>query len=129
MHLVDRYRGRAILRRSPGRHPGAVAPIMLHESKHTRCRRWRRFLRKRDWVGLQRKQLTISTDDLELIEGFALHAGNEELPDAGFVPLAHRMPPAVPAIEVAHDANAARVGCPDGKRNALRFLQDSWVGP
>ena len=44
--------------------------------------------------------------------------GHEQLPHPGGAELAHRVRAAVPEVEVAGDADALGVGCPDGERRA-----------
>jgi hypothetical protein len=44
---------------------------------------------------------------------------NEDFPDAGAEPLAHRVPAAVPVVEVADDGHALRIGRPHGEVHAV----------
>src|SRR3546814_13449524 len=75
----------------------------------------RLLLQEGDGIGLQRQQPAVGSDDLVLVEGAPLQAGNEQLPDADLVTLAHDVAAAVPAVDVAHHADALRVGRPDGE--------------
>src|SRR6202166_2194936 len=43
------------------------------------------------------------------------HTWDEDLPDPSFDPFSHGMAPAVPAVEITYDADALRIGGPDGK--------------
>ena len=49
-------------------------------------------------------------------------SGNEKFPDAGGTPKTHGMHPPVPMIEIAYDADAAGVGCPHRKMNAIHTV-------
>src|SRR3546814_12045853 len=79
----------------------------------------RLLLQEGDGIGLQRQQPAVGSDDLVLVKGAALQAGNEQLPDADLVTLAPDVAAAVPAVEVAHHAAALRVGRPDGEAHAF----------
>ena len=52
---------------------------------------------------------------LELVVRPLLHAGQEDFPDAAAEQLAHRVHAAVPAVEIADDADPPGVGRPDGE--------------
>src|SRR2546427_285535 len=53
------------------------------------------------------------------------HFWNEDLPNTGIAERPHRMPRAVPVVEVADDAYPFRVWSPDGKRNSFyAFMRD-----
>ena len=55
--------------------------------------------------------------------------GHEEFPDACIGPAAEDMAPPVPGVEVAHYADPAGVGGPDGEIRALHALPGGGMGP
>ena len=56
---------------------------------------------------------------LEFVVRPLRHAGDENLPDAAVHQLAHRVNAPVPAIEIADDTDALRIGRPDVKGRPL----------
>src|SRR5216684_854217 len=74
-------------------------------------------------VGLERKNVSIRTNDFEFVNGAFGQFGKENFPDAGGAARAHGMDAAVPTIEVADDADAARAGRPDGKVDAANAFE------
>ena len=68
-------------------------------------------------IGLlqQRARLRL---DLVLVDRALAQIRDEQLPDAGAAALAHRVRPAIPAVEVADHAHALGVGRPDGEDDA-----------
>ena len=57
-------------------------------------------------------------DDLVLVGAAGTDIGDEDLPDAGVLPVAHGMAPAVPVVEIADNRNPLGVGSPDGEVEA-----------
>ena len=55
--------------------------------------------------------------DLEFVDGTFSQAGENVLPHAVVAPV-HRMRQRIPAIPVAHETDAGRMGCPDGEADA-----------
>ncbi len=127
--LVDRD-GR--VERVPARplgHPAAVAPGMPVERGHDR--RGARLLDlelEGEGIGLQGEQRPVLPEDLELVAAPLAEPGNEQLPDARARMTAHRVPPAVPGVEVAHDAHASGVRRPHGEDHARHVVEDGLVG-
>src|SRR5207237_1303810 len=76
-----------------------------------------------DRVGLQREDMAVRADDLVFVDGAGTEAGDENFPDSGAVPQPHRMPAAVPGIEVADDRDPLRIGRPDRKAHARRSAE------
>ena len=66
--------------------------------------------------------------DLVLVDLALAEIGDEDLPDPGGAAIAHRMPAAVPVIEVADHADSLRVGGPDGEVDSAKPLMRSEVG-
>ena len=57
-----------------------------------------------------------------------MHLGQEQFPHPAFGAPAHRVAPAIPAVEVADHRDALRVGRPDGECRAARAIQGGRVG-
>src|SRR5471030_902451 len=55
---------------------------------------------------------------LELVASAIGYVRYEQFPNAAFAAQIHRVAPAVPIVEIADDADASGIRCPDGKRNA-----------
>ncbi len=84
--------------------------------------------REREGVGLQGRELARRSQELELV-GLALPGiGHEQLPDAAFDPLAHRVAAAVPVVEGTHDADTGSVGRPDREGRAVHAFQRRRMG-
>ena len=66
--------------------------------------------------------------DLVLVDLTLAEIGNEDLPDPRGAAIAHGMPPAVPVIEIADDADSLRIGGPDGEVNSAKALMGSEMG-
>ncbi len=63
-------------------------------------------------------QAAVLQFDLELVVLAGLQAGNEDLPDAGTAHRPHHVPPSVPLVEIADDADPPGIGGPDGETDA-----------
>ena len=122
MHLVDGHRLMQQIRLGPSCHPGVVAPGVFADVPHDRGRLRARFGEEALRVGLLHQRVRPALD-LELVGGSLAQPRDEELPDARTAALAHRVAPAVPAVEIAHDAHAQRVGRPDGEDDTLNAVE------
>ena len=127
--LVDRDgRVERVPARALGR-PGAVVPGVPVERGHDRGgARLLDLELEGEGIRLQGEQRPVLPQDLELVAAPLAEPGNEELPDAGARMAPHRVPPAVPAVEVAHDAHAAGVRRPHGEHHARHAVEDGRVG-
>lgn len=67
-------------------------------------------------------------NDFIFVNGAGAELGKEQLPDAGRAAIAHGMDAAVPAIEVADDADATSAGRPDGEVHAGDTIDGFDVG-
>src|SRR5262245_45305937 len=54
--------------------------------------------------------------------------GHEEFPKTTPLSASHRHPPAIPGVEVANQADPARIGRPQGESHALDPFVDEYVG-
>ena len=125
--LVDRNRIAQRVVLMPARQPGGVlvAPaVMRLEHDRRRLRRHLGLLGVR--VGPQR-QLTVGGQQLVLVAGARLHAGQEQLPDAVLAERAHRVQPPVPGVEVPDHADGPGGGRPEGERDSARSLVRPYV--
>src|SRR5947207_7233796 len=68
-------------------------------------------------VRLERQELTVGAKDLVFIEVTGAQARHEQFPEPADI--SHRHPPAVPSVEVANDADPARVRRPYREGDAL----------
>ena len=69
-------------------------------------------------VGLFDQIAVVPALHLVLVDLALAEIGNEKLPDAGGAAISHRVPAAVPVIEIADHADALRVRGPDGEMDA-----------
>src|SRR5215469_15169830 len=94
--------------------PFVVTPLEPVEIKHERSGLNPMLAKESEGITFQ-DDLTKTIPQLELIVGPFHDAWNEDLPDPGFDTFPHRVRPAVPVVEVAHDADPLGVRCPNGK--------------
>ena len=71
-------------------------------------------------VRLERQKLTVGAEDLVFVEMTGAQARDEQFPEPADI--SHRHPPAVPAVEVADDADPARIRRPHREGDALDTL-------
>ncbi len=116
VHFVDRHR--------PGERVGAAAvlePVLVRplvaRAEHDRRVRRRDLGGGRVGVGLEREPAVPVTNRV-LVAGAHVDPRHEELPDAGAPERSHRVQAAVPAVDVADEADRGRVGRPDGEGDA-----------
>ena len=69
-------------------------------------------------VGLEKDRPAVAVADFKLVQIAGAQIGNEQFPDAAAAAHPHRMHPAIPAIEVADDADPFGVGRPGRKQHA-----------
>src|SRR3954464_6743779 len=112
MDFVDRDRHIAAAGGAPPGHPALVVPFDLTEIGYHRGGARRTLGAQAIRIGLQREQLTMQAFDLEFVERVIPDIGYEEFPDSAFISKAHGETTAIPAAEIADDADAARIRCP-----------------
>jgi hypothetical protein len=78
-------------------------------------------------VGLPQKLAALRLD-LELVAVARAEPREEQLPDPGGAEASHGVQAPVPAIPVAHDADALRLRGPDGERHAADAAEIADVG-
>ena len=112
MHLVGRHRRvQSLARLAPGL-PVGIAPLVAGQPDDHGTGGRRRLLGEAHRIAFQRLQGAARAEDLVFVDRAKGHAGDEYLPHARFDALAHRMPAAVPLIELAHHADALGVRRP-----------------
>ena len=118
MHFVARHRTiQPTTESRPGRHPVPVAPGVLGDIPDDGRGQGRHFERDPEGVALL-QHCPLTGTDLELILHPIREVGNEQLPDAVGQEQTHRGHTAVPAVEVADQADAFGVGRPYGEMHA-----------
>lgn len=120
VHFIDG--DRAVIHRCARLHPGVVLPCTLRPIGHYRGRARQQLGLAGHRVGLVGQPGPVGCGDLELVARAGLHARQEDLPHASAMAQPHRVTPPVPAIEVAHHRNTARVRGPDGETHAIDAL-------
>ena len=100
------------------RHPRRVSPGIVVKARDDRTGVRPELGAKAVGIGFERQDRTIRRDDLVFVNRAFVELGREEFPNAGGAARAHQVHAAVPAIEVADDADAARARRPDGKVHA-----------
>src|SRR6266446_7859067 len=123
VNLVDRKWLAKVFPAGPFLHPFRIFKTILRLVDDGRSV-WRNLGIESVRVGLHERR-PAPRFDLILIELAGLHFWNEDLPNTGIAERPHRMPRAVPVVEVADDAYPFRVWSPNGKRNSFyAFMRD-----
>jgi hypothetical protein len=78
-------------------------------------------------VGLVDGRAAVLRDDAVFVELAVVQAGDKKLPDAGAFDAAHRVDAAVPAVEIADEADLAGVRRPDGEADAVETVDENEV--
>ena len=129
VNLVDRDRGVEGIPAGPLRHPGPVAPHVPVERGDDRSRaRLLDLELEGERVRLEGQERPVLPEDLELVAGPLAQPRDEQLPEARAGMAPHRVAPAVPPVEVAHDADAPSVRRPHGEHHARHPVEDGRVG-
>jgi hypothetical protein len=113
--LVDGERGVEDVYPGAFREPRGVPPRVPVDRAYDRPGARRHLEPEGEGVRLQQQFAGPAGADLVLVDLLLGHAGEEDLPDAGFAAGAHRVHAAVPVVRVAHHRHPLRVGRPDGE--------------
>ena len=116
--LVDRHGGFEDVSPRPFLHPRRVAPLVTVNGADDRPRPRRELEPEAERVGLCQQFARAPGADLIFVDLLLDDAGEEDLPDPGLSPVAHRVHAAVPMVEIADDGDALRVGRPHRERRA-----------
>src|ERR1700736_3775106 len=114
VNLIDADRLFVPLLRFPGLDPFVIAPFETVEVKHQGSGLDSMLPVETERITFQ-YQLAKGISHLKLVMGPFSHAWDEDFPNSGFDPFSHRMTSAIPAVEIAYDADTLRIGTPDGK--------------
>ena len=123
MHFVDRDR-----RVEPAAGAGSAARGGLRQAADDRGGGGAQLGGEAVRIGFLRQDAAIARADFVLVASAGVDTGNEYLPDPAFAAQTHRMAPGVPGVEVADDADALRVRCPDGEGGTLDTVDFAQVG-
>ena len=122
MDLVDRHRLVECLPNAAMRDPILVTPGEVGDVPDDRGRLGANLRRESVGVGLLDQVAVVPALDLELVDLAVAEVRDEDLPDAGRAPVAHRVASAVPVIEVPDHAHPLGVGRPDREMDAAEAL-------
>ncbi len=128
MDFVDRDRRVGCLRGGARRHPLGVRPGECLGPRHHRSSSGRGLGRARQRIGLQRQRGAITADDVIFVALAGLESGHEQLPRAGAVTQPHGIAPAVPAVEIADQRNAPRIGRPHREAHTFDAVNRCDIG-
>src|SRR5439155_17361611 len=110
------------------RHPGAIMPDMARRASDNRRSTRRPFGALRLRVRLERQKPVFGSEDLVFVVMTGPQPGHEELPKPAALATPHRHSPPIPGVEVADDADPARIGRPQRKGYPFDSLVDEHMG-
>ncbi len=99
---------------APAGHPRLVPPGVPVDVADDRSRPGRVFVAEGVGVGLEEKLPGFPGADLEFVDLPLAKPGDENFPDAALPSVAHRVPAAVPVVEIPHHGHPPGVGGPHG---------------
>src|SRR5256886_17218708 len=108
--------------------PLGVLPFVVIEARNDRAGIGTQLRTERVGVSFQREDVTAWADDFIFVDSAFVVLRQEDFPDARGATSAHRMDPAVPAIEVAHDADAPCAGSPNSEVNTANAFERYHMG-
>src|SRR5437899_12621911 len=100
---------------------------MLVQLRDHGTRIWPQLRQETIRIGLQRQNVIFWPNDFVFVDDPFSMLGNEQLPDAGISPRAHRANPAVPSVETPDHANLPRIGRPHREVDAGLSFQRTHV--
>src|SRR5579862_4102071 len=98
--------------------PFGIAPGVAIEIADDRGGVGAKFGGERVRIRFERETVFHAGDDLEFVQRALGEFGNKKFPDAAFATGAHRIYATVPGIEIAHHADPASVGGPNGEMHS-----------
>jgi hypothetical protein len=105
---------------SPLAHPHAIVPYMFGRPHDGSAPGWF-FPPQSKGIPLLRSEIPVV--DVIFVEASLTHSGHESLPDSRAVPPGReRVCTTIPAVKIAHNAYAFRIGRPNGEERALTPL-------
>ena len=105
------------------REPAGVLPFVVIEAGDDGARIGAQLGAEGVGIGFEGENVAAGADDFIFVDGAFAELGEENLPEAGGATSAHGMDAAIPAIEIAHDADALGAGGPNGEVNAADAFQ------
>ncbi len=127
MHFVERHGLVEGLRLRAVGEPGFVVPVVAIEIGDFRGGARRELGGETVRIGFV-DLFAVGLLDAELVERAFAEAGDEQFPDAAGDVFAERMAAGIPVVEIADDADALRVGGPDGEVHAFDTADVAEVG-
>ena len=100
--LIDAHRLAARLAGGAALQPGGIAPAMDIRRMQQRGGARPQFGGKAIRVGFERQDHALAAADFEFIGRTRMQPGQKNLPQAAIHPPAHRVAPAIPAVEIPH---------------------------
>ena len=97
-----------------GSHPSAVFPFIAFQRIQHRCCVGTQFGINAVGVCFIYRY-AVKLYHMEFISVAFLYTGNENFPDTGFFQFTHGVSAVIPVIEIAHNADCFRIGCPDSE--------------
>src|SRR2546423_732559 len=116
MNLVNAERTTRHIFRASRLHPGGVGPAVTGQVVDQGGGLLAVLAKKGKRIAFQENGATSGTDFKFIVRVFA-DTGNEQFPNAAADQLAHRVNPAIPAVEIPDHTDALRVRSPDRKVN------------
>src|SRR5439155_11178024 len=98
--------------------PVGVLPFVMIEARYDGAGVGAQFGAKGVGISFEREDVPARADNFIFVDGVFLELGEKNFPDARGAASAHGMDSAVPAVEVANDADALCAGSPDREVNA-----------
>ena len=117
MHFVDGNRPGAIRTCGAVLHPRFVLPTIAGNIAHDRGLLGRVLRAKAHWIGFV-TDVSVCAGNLIFVERTFTKTGQKYLPDACVASRAHRMPAAIPHVEITDDADTLGIRRPDSKMHA-----------
>src|SRR3984893_13827942 len=110
------------------RDPIGVGPSMMIETSDDGAGIGAEFRAEGVGIGFEGQNVAARTADFIFVDGAFCELGDENFPETGGTAGAHGMDAAVPAIEIAYDADAPRAGSPNGEMHAADAFECDHVG-
>ncbi|MNB99514.1 hypothetical protein D3C75_468000 [compost metagenome] len=127
VQFVDRQGRRHPLMVATGQHPVLVLPVDFQRRGDFRGGVRRQAGGQRHRVGLQRQD-AVGTENFVLVGVPRLQARDEQLPDPGGMPQAHRMAAPVPDVEITDHRHPPGIGCPHRETHTVDAVHGLELG-
>src|SRR5882724_1879641 len=128
MHFVDGDRQFKPIFLAAGREPIAILPLMVVETGDHGAGARAELGAEGVGVGFERENIAAGADDFVFVDGAFVQLGDKHFPDSRGAAGAHGMDTAVPAVEVADNADTFCAGSPYRKMNAANAFESDDMG-